>query len=139
MRKPKQRTKCESSNRNRPVELVDVVSRRISYFADAKDFRVLKSEFEIQEPGQQPSTEWYARVDLSSSISKADALAALKRVIDEIENAGLPATVRRIDRRGADVLIDVQNRFAEVSAIYQTLSPALRAEADRIFADRQNW
>ena len=123
-------------NRRRPGELVDVVARTISYYVDAKQFCVLKSDFEILEPGQQQPTEWYARVDFSANISKADAVAALKMMMDEIENAGLPATVRQIDRRGADMIIKCQKGFAEASAIYETLPPALQAKADRIFSDR---
>ena len=125
------------SNCRRPGELVDVVARTISYYVDAKQFCVLKSDFEILEPGQQQPTEWYARVDFSANISKADAVAALKMMMDEIENAGLPATVRQIDRRGADMIISCQKGFAEASAIYETLPPALQAKADRILLGSQ--
>ena len=123
------------SNRRRPAELVDVVAGKISYYVDKKQFCVLKSDFEIQKPGEQKSTECYARVDFSANISKADAVAALKSILNEIENAGLPATVRRIDKLGADTIIRCQKGFAEASAIYETLSPALQAKANRIFAD----
>jgi hypothetical protein len=95
---PGREPKAKRSKRS--VESVDVVAHTFVYYVDAKQFCVLKRDFEILEPGQQQSTEWYARADFSAGVSKADAVAALKMIIDEIENAGLPATIRRIDRRG---------------------------------------
>ena len=127
---PGRESKAKRSKR--AVELVDVVAGTISYYVDRKRFCLLKSDFEIQEPQQPHSTDWYARVDFSANVAKADAIAALKSILDEIENAGLPTTVRRIERRGADAIIRAQDAIAEVNAVYVTLPPALKIKADRI-------
>lgn len=120
----------------RAGELVDVAAHTITYQVDRKQLSVLTSDFEIQEPGRRHrSDDWSVNVDFSPAVSKSEVITALKSIIAKIETGGLPATVRRIERRGADAIMRAQYYGAKVSAVYATLSPALRAKADRFFKD----
>ena len=108
----------------RPVEIVDLGARTISYYVDAEQFCILQRDYKIQEPGQQEPLGWHARVHFSAGVSKADAVAALRSITEEIETSGLPAT--------ADAIIRVQSYLREAELLRATLPPALRAEADRM-------
>lgn len=111
-------------------DFVDVHATTINYMVDGSELAVFVSEYEIYEQGQgrlaSLAKDQFTAVEFCAGISEGDAIDALQRVIDAIDETGLPETIRKMDRKNALLLKQAQDHAAELGSDLDKLSPEAR-------------
>jgi hypothetical protein len=118
------------------ADLVDLVARTVLYDLQGDRLYALALDFEVCELGQkrQTATPDATRisVEFDAEVSKDVVIRALQYIVDEIKRTGLPKVRKKMERRGAALVMKVQDEAAKLSEELKKLPVGLRAEAQRM-------
>ena len=111
------------------TDLVQFCSKTICFdvrndtlYLATRDFEVLELEQNPNPNSARPATS----VEFDAGISEEEALDALRLIAEDIEENGLPETIRKMSRAAAAVGMEVQKRTEELCADVEKLPPELR-------------
>jgi hypothetical protein len=111
-------------------DLVQFCSRTICYHVRDDALYVTVKDFEVRELGQDPNPVDSARpttsVEFDAGISEEEALDALRLIVEDIEENGLPETIRKMPREHAALGLEIQRLTEELGADVEKLPPELR-------------
>jgi hypothetical protein len=92
----------------RTNETVNVIARGITYTIRDERLSTSISDYEIRDLSRGPEpTDSRASIEFGPSVSKTEAIKALRTVLEKIEADGLPNLVLKMDKRAANRFVNV--------------------------------
>lgn len=111
------------------TDLVQFCSKTICFDVRDNKLYVATRDFEVREleQNQNPNSARPATsVEFDARISEEEALDALRLIAEDIEENGLPETIRQMSREAAATGMEVQKLTEELCADVEELPPELR-------------